>query len=102
MSLFLPPTGGIWDVAPPLKENVTKPVGEWNGLRVVARGRKLTVTINGTLVLGVNLDKFKDRATQKQGFKHIHPDLVRTRGHIGLQSREGRVEFRSVRIKELK
>jgi hypothetical protein len=95
-------TGGIWDVVAPQKEHVTKPVGEWNEVQVVARGRQVTVKINGTLVLEVDLDKYKDRATQKKGFKQVHPDLVRDKGHIGLQSWDGRVEFRNVRIKELK
>jgi hypothetical protein len=95
-------TGGIWDVVAPQKEHVTKPAGEWNEVHVVARGRQVTVEINGALVLDVDLDKYKDRATQKKGFQRVHPDLVRDKGHIGLQSWDGRVEFRNVRIKELK
>jgi hypothetical protein len=94
-------TGGIWDVVPPLKGHVTSPVGEWNELQIIARGPQVTVRINGTLVLDVDLDQYKERAVQKKGFKHFHPDLVRAKGHIGLQSWDGRVEFRNVRIKEL-
>jgi hypothetical protein len=95
-------TGGICDVVAPQKENVTKPIGEWNDLHVIAKGRRLIAKINGTLVLAIDLNKFKDRVTQKKGFKHVHPDLLRKKGHIGLQSWNGLVEFRNVRIKELK
>src|SRR5262245_22191807 len=95
-------TGGIWDVVAPQKEHVTKPIGEWNEVHITAKARRLTAKINGTLVLDVDLDKYKDRATQKKGFRQINPDLVRKRGHIGLQSWDGRVEFRNVRVKELK
>src|SRR5262249_43111912 len=62
-------TGGIWDVVAPEKENVTKPIGEWNDLHITAKGRQVNVKINGTQVLDVNLGKFKDRVTQKKGFK---------------------------------
>jgi hypothetical protein len=94
-------TGGIWDVEPPLKENVTKKVGEWNKVHIVATGRRVKVSINDTLVLDVNLDDYKDRVDQKAKGKHKHPDLLREKGHIGLQAWKGRIEFRNVEIKEL-
>ena len=95
-------TGGIWDVAPPLKENVTKKVGEWNKVHIVAKGRRVKVSINDTLVLDANLDDYKDRVDQKGRGQQKHPDLLRERGHIGLQAWKGRIEFRNVDIKELK
>jgi hypothetical protein len=33
-------TGSIYGIAPALKRNVNKPLGEWNDLRVVAKGRR--------------------------------------------------------------
>src|SRR5262249_36516481 len=95
-------TGGIWDVVGPQKQNVTKPFGDWNEVDIVAKGPHLLVKINGTLVLDVNLEKFKDRTAQKKDGEHIHPDLLRTKGHIGLQSWDGLVEFQNLMIKELK
>lgn len=95
-------TGGIFDVVGPQKEGATKPAGEWNDLHIVARGHKVTVDINGTRVLDVDLEQFKDRVTQKKEFLYVHPDLLREKGHIGLQSWNGLVEFRKVRIKELR
>jgi hypothetical protein len=94
-------TGGIWDVVAPQKENATKPIGEWNKVHIVAKGRRVKVSINDTLVLDVNLDDYKDRVDQKGKGKHKHPDLLREKGHIGLQAWKGRIEFRNVEIKDL-
>jgi hypothetical protein len=88
-------TGAIFGIAPALKQNVNKPLGEWNDLRVVARGTKVTVTLNGETVQDVDLKKYADKVKGK------NPHFLDTKGHVGLQSWEGRVEFRNLRIKEL-
>jgi hypothetical protein len=95
-------TGGVWDVVGPKKLNVLKPVGDWNTVDVVAKGSRLVVKINDEETLDVDLEKYKHRTTEKGGGAHIHPDLLRKKGHIGLQSWGGLVEFRNLKIKELK
>jgi hypothetical protein len=86
-------TGSIYDVVPPAKE-VTKPAGEWNKMHITAKGRHVTVVLNGTKIVDANLDDYKDRATR-------HPGLLRKDGHLGLQSHTDRVEFRNVYVKLL-
>jgi hypothetical protein len=86
-------TGSIYDVVPPAKE-VTKPAGEWNKMHITAKGRHVTVVLNGTKIVEANLDDYKDRATR-------HPGLLRKDGHLGLQSHTDRVEFRNVYVKPL-
>jgi hypothetical protein len=86
-------TGSIIGIAPALKRNVNKSLGEWNALRVVAKGTKVTVTLNGETVQDVDLKKYADKVK--------NPHFLDTKGHIGLQSWSGRVEFRKLRIKEL-
>jgi hypothetical protein len=86
-------TGSIYDVVPPAK-HVSKPAGEWNQFRIVAKGRQVTVELNGTQIVNANLDEHKDRADK-------HPGLLRAKGHLGLQSHDGRVEFRNLYVKEL-
>jgi hypothetical protein len=86
-------TGSIYGVVPPARD-VTRPVGEWNRMRIVARGRHVTVELNGTRIVDANLDDYKDHARQ-------HPGLLRTRGHLGLQSHSNRVEFRKLYVKPL-
>ena len=86
-------TGAIYDVVPPSQEDL-KPVGEWNRMRITAQGRHITVELNGTKLVDANLDDYKDRVQK-------HPGLLRTKGHLGLQSHDGRVEFRNLYVKRL-
>jgi hypothetical protein len=86
-------TGSIYGVVPPSKDAL-KPVGEWNTMRIVAKGRQITVELNGTKIVDANLDDHKDKEQE-------HPGMKRTKGHLGLQSHDGRVEFRNVFVKPL-
>jgi hypothetical protein len=86
-------TGSIYDVVPPSKDAL-KPAGEWNKMRIVAKGRQITVELNDTKIVDANLDDHKERAGQ-------HPGLLRKEGHLGLQSHDGRVEFRNLYVKVL-
>jgi hypothetical protein len=86
-------TGSIYDVVPPSKD-ATKPVGEWNKMHITAKGRHVTVELNGTKIVDANLDDHKKRADK-------HPGLLREKGHLGLQSHDGRVEFRNLYVKSL-
>jgi hypothetical protein len=86
-------TGAIYGVVPPSKD-VTKPIGDWNTYRITAKGRKITIELNGTVIVDADLDEHKDQ------FKE-HPGLTREKGCIGLQSHSERVEFRNVFVKEL-
>ena len=87
-------TGAIYNVQPP-KLQANKPVGEWNSIRIVASGRKVTVVLNDKDLVNANLDDYKDKYEK-------HPGLTREKGHTGFQSHDGRVEFRNIYIKELK
>jgi hypothetical protein len=86
-------TGAIYDVVPPAKD-ATKPVGEWNQMQITAKGRQITIVLNGTKIVEANLDDHKSRADK-------HPGLLREKGHLGLQSHDGRVEFRNLYVKPL-
>lgn len=87
-------TGSIYNVVPSSKTN-NKPVGEWNTLRVICNGLKVTVEVNGTTVLDADLKESRE----KKGT--THPGLSRSQGHIGLQGAGSRVEFRKVFVKPL-
>ena len=79
------------------KRGAQKPVGEWNTQEVVVDGRHIKVTLNDKVIVDTNLDDVKDPAVLK-----AHPGLARTKGHIGFLGHGTRVEFRNIRIKELK
>jgi hypothetical protein len=87
-------TGSIYDVQP-AKTAKNKPIGEWNAVVIVCKGRDVTITQNGEELVKANLDDYKAKAEK-------HPGLAREKGHIGFQSYNIRVDFRNVYIKELK
>lgn len=87
--------GSIYDVVP-AKTGFLKPTGEWNFEEIVASGRHIKVTLNGTVIVDANLDDVTDPAVLNK-----HPGLARTTGHIGLLGHHSRVEFRNMRVKEL-
>jgi hypothetical protein len=87
-------TGAIYGVVAPSKEAL-KPVGEWNTIDITAKGRQITIVLNGVKTVDANLDDYKEAAAKE------HPGLNRVKGHLGLQSHSNRVEFRNVLVKEL-
>jgi hypothetical protein len=86
-------TGSIYDVVPPSKDALKK-VGEWNEMRITAKGPKITIELNGQKIVDANLDDHKASEKRHAGMKH-------TKGHLGLQSHDGRVEFRNIYVKAL-
>lgn len=87
-------TGSIYDVQP-AKAAGNKKIGEWNSVRIVCKGRDVTIEQNGKELVKANLDDYKSKFDK-------HPGLKRENGKIGFQSYNIRVEFRNVLIKELK
>lgn len=86
-------TGAIYHVAAP-KPGQLRPTGQWNTMEVRAEGSRVVVTLNGTVVVDDRIDSHPELARE-------HTGLARTEGLIGLQSHNGRVEFRNLRVKDL-
>jgi hypothetical protein len=90
-------TGSIYHVVPPT-QRAGKAAGEWNTMEIRADGRQVVVVLNGKKVIDADLDRcLNDPAVAKE-----HTGLARKSGRIGLQSHTDRVEFRNLRVKELK
>ena len=87
--------GSVYDVFPAMRGFLKKP-GEWNREEIRAEGRRVTVTLNGTVILDADLDSAKDPEVLKK-----HPGLARASGHVGFLGHNEYVEFRNIRIKEL-
>ncbi|HEU0142365.1 MAG TPA: DUF1080 domain-containing protein [Bryobacteraceae bacterium] len=87
--------GSVYDVFP-AKTGHLKPAGEWNSEEIVADGRRIKITLNGAVILDVNLDDMKDPAVLAK-----HPGLKRTGGHIGFLGHGTLVEFRDIRVKTI-
>jgi hypothetical protein len=60
-----------------------KPAGEWNTMEVTARGRTLTLWVNGAVTCQFN-------------------ECAAEQGHLGLEGEGYRIEFRNLKVKELK
>jgi len=58
-----------------------RPAGEWNTFEVVARGRTLTLWVNGAVTSEIAVEV--------------------PRGHFGLEAEGWRIEFRDMKVKEL-
>ena len=90
--------GSLYGVAP-AKRGYLKPPGEWNTEEIHCKGRQISVTLNGTKILDVNLDKV---APQGVTIDHKeHPGLARTSGRVGFLSHGDKVSFRNIQIRDL-
>ena len=87
--------GSIYDLFP-VKRGALKKAGQWNSEEIRCDGRRVTIKLNGKVVVDANLDDITDEEKKRQ-----HPGLSRKDGHIGFLGHGTRVEFRNVRIKEL-
>ena len=89
-------TGSIYHVFPSQKDAL-KPAGEWNTYEITANGPKITIKLNGTVINDADLSTVTDAAILAK-----HPGIKRTTGRIGFLGHGTRVEFRNIRIRELK
>ena len=90
--------GSVYGIIP-AKRGFHKPMGEWNYQEVVAKGNRITVTLNGTVILDGDIKEATKNGTPdgKQ-----HPGLFNEKGHIGFLGHGSPVKFRNIRVKELK
>ncbi len=88
--------GSIYGVVA-AKTGYRKPAGEWNSEEIMADGSHIKVTLNGQVIVDADLSQIKEPLDGKK-----HPGLHNEKGHIGFLGHGDRVEFRNIRIKELK
>ncbi|HSW00082.1 MAG TPA: DUF1080 domain-containing protein [Sedimentisphaerales bacterium] len=89
--------GSIYGVVS-AKRGHLKPVGEWNSQEVIAKGRQITVKLNGATIVDADIDKASTPETMDH---RPHPGLKRDKGHIGFCGHGDYLEFRNIRIKPL-
>jgi hypothetical protein len=93
--------GAAYYMYPPTKD-VTKPVGEWNQMRIIVKGNHVEHWLNGEKIVEYEIlseDWLKRYALSK--FK-THPKYGRTpKAHIALQEHGDAVEFRNIKIREM-
>lgn len=89
--------GSVYGVIP-AKRGFLKPLGEWNSEEIIAKGNKITVILNGTVILDGDIAEASQNGTLDG---KDHPGLKRTSGHIGFLGHGDVVRFRNVRIKPI-
>jgi hypothetical protein len=72
----------FFNLAKQVKDMRIKPAGEWNTLEVTARGKTLTLWVNGAVTC-----QFED--------------CGKARGNLGLEGEGYRIEFRNLKVKPL-
>jgi len=87
--------GCIYGVAV-AKSGHEKPMDQWNAMEVRAVNSQITVTLNGTVIVDVDLAGIDKMPDGKE-----HPSLLNPKGYLGLAAHWSRVDFRNIRIKEL-
>jgi hypothetical protein len=89
--------GSIYGVAA-AKRGHLKPLGQWNYEEVTAKGKQITVKLNGVAILDADIDQLSTSPTLDG---KDHPGLKRKKGHIGFLGHGSHLEFRNIRIKQL-
>ena len=93
--------GSNYAVHPPVKD-VTKPIGEWNDIRLIVRGTHVEHWMNGTKLLEYEFDSPDwNQRVQASKFAKMPMYGREKRGHIALQDHGDLVSYRNIRIKAL-
>lgn len=89
-------SGGLWNNSPgaPGKDPLVladKPFGQWNSFRILMVGARVSVWLNGKLVVNfANLENYYDRKTP-----------IPPKGPIELQTHGGEIRWRNIYIREI-
>jgi len=86
----------------PAPADAAKPAGEWNSVRIVAKGPHVEHWLNGKKVADFEMwsADWKTRVAKSKFSEWPNYGLAK-RGHIGLQDHGDRVAFRNIRIRPL-
>jgi hypothetical protein len=95
--------GALYDLVAPVK-NPARKAGEWNQARIVCKGPRVEISLNGELVVEADLDRWTETGKNPDGsknkFKKPIRDFARI-GRIGLQDHGRPVWYRNLRIRRL-
>ncbi len=89
--------GSVYGVIPAKREYL-KPLGEWNSEEIMAKGTRIVVTLNGTVIVDGDIAGPRDNGTMDH---NDHPGLKNKTGHIGFLGHGSELKFRNVSIREL-
>jgi hypothetical protein len=90
--------GSIYGVVA-AKRGALNPIGKWNTEEITAKGSHIVIKVNDKVIVDADIEEASKDGTI-DGKKH--PGLHNKEGYIGILGHGGGVEFRNMRIKELK
>ncbi|MFN0021198.1 MAG: DUF1080 domain-containing protein [Pirellulaceae bacterium] len=90
--------GSVYGVLPG-KRGFLKKTGEWNTEEITCDGKHVKVVLNGETITEGDIEKASTPTTLD---KREHPGLKREKGFICFCGHGAHVEFRNLRVKELK
>lgn len=90
--------GSIYGVVA-AKRGALKPVGEWNAEEITAKGSHIVVKVNDEVIVDADIAEASKEGTID---RREHPGLHNEQGYLGILGHGGGVDFRNLRIKELK
>jgi hypothetical protein len=93
-------TGALYDLFPPAKDKVVRPVGDWNQSRIIVRSGHVEHWLNGRKVLEFEMGspEFKQRVAESKFKGNVGFGEV-TKGHILLQAHGAEVWFRNLKVR---
>lgn len=93
--------GALYDLVDP-PANITRPVGEFNQARIVARGSRVQLFLNGQQTADVDFGSEEGkRLLANSKFKSMPRFAQNARGHIVLQDHGDPVWYRNIRVRAL-
>lgn len=94
--------GALYDLYAPAKDVTRKP-GSWNEVKLIANGNHIEHWLNGEKVVEceLNSDDWNARVANSK-FKDKPKFAKATKGHIVLQDHSGNIEYRNIRLREIK
>lgn len=100
--------GAIFGHLSAKEQKVVNKPGEWNTMKLICKGKKITVVLNGKKVTQMDMNKWVSGSVNPDG-SEIPSWLptpfseLPTKGYIGLQGKHGDslIWFRNVKIKQL-
>jgi hypothetical protein len=97
-------SGAIYDLVKPTK-NAQKPAGEWNHMRIVARGPVVEIVLNGEAVTRIDQSEWTQAGQRPDGSRHKFSNVaindLNQKGHFGFQDHGQDCWYRNVRLKVL-
>ncbi len=96
--------GAFYDLKGP-ETAAQKPAGEWNHMRVTAKGPIVTVELNGQEVNRIDLDEFDKPGLRPDGSRHKFSEVVvkslNQKGYLGFQDHGSDCWFKNVKLAEI-